>query len=166
MRIAPAVISSINNNRQNPQNTAFGYGVSINIKLPKKSGRVHGDGIKRFLVRVQDVLTGLKGEYLAIIEKIKNDTQVSEDFMHTIGIKIHAKQNLVPEVMVEVKGIEDNNPIIVSDLSMLDGKRGQEKLLQIKVAVETKARQSAALAKQAESAECAIQTAGTLVATA
>ncbi len=157
MRIAPIITNSMNNNRQNSQTTAFGYGVSINVKIAKKRGRNHTDGAKRYLDRVQDTLHGLKVEFLAIVEKAKNDAHVSEDDMNTIGIRIHAKEDLVPEVVVEVKGIEDKNPIVVSDLSMVSGMNGREKLLQIKAAVEQKAKESAEFAKQA---------AGTLVATA
>lgn len=165
MRIAPIVTNSINN-RQNSQNTAFGYGVSIKVNLVKKRGRNRTDGPKRYLDRLQATLLGLKEEFLAIVEKTKKDAQVSEDNMNTIGIKIYAKEDLVPEVAVEVRGIDDKSPIIVSDLSMVGGMSGGKKLEQIKLAVEQKARESAALAKQKESAQNATQSAETFVATA
>lgn len=151
MHITPVFTNTINNNKQNPQNTAFGYGVSINLKNAKKHGRGHGDGIRRYLDRIQVILTGLREDFLAIIEKAKTDANVSEDDMKTIGIKIHAKQDLIPEVVIEVKGIEDKNPIIVSDLTMIGGMDDSEKLQQIKTAVEQKARESATLAKNSGS---------------
>lgn len=153
MHITPIVTNLINSDRQNSQNTAFGYGVSININLPKKLGRNNGN-VKKYLDRVERVLRDLKNEFLAIIEKAKTEAQVNEDNMNTIGIKIHAKEDLIPEVVIEVKGIDDTKPITVPEVARIGAMQsiqGEEKLKQIKAAVEQKAKESAALAKQSGS---------------
>lgn len=166
MFITPTFTNLINN-RQNSQNTAFGSGLAINAKYPKTRGRDHKQHRPSVnLGVVVQFLTRKKSELSAILSKVLQETGAVNDNMRTIELVAQLKSEIDTEVVIKLRG-GDEKPITISNWVMLkDEKWSTDKASELASAVEQKARESAALTKQAKNAENATQTAGTLVANA
>lgn len=150
MRIAPIFTNSINSNKKNSQNTAFKSGLAINVKYPKVRGRDHKQHRpSKHLGTVEQFLTRIKSKLSTILSNVVQETGAVEDNMRTIELVAQLKSEIDPEVVVKLRG-SDENPVTISNWVMKeDSKWSTDKDGELVRAVEKKARESAALAKQA-----------------
>lgn len=168
MRVVQIFTNSINNNRQNSAKVTFGYGISIETHVPKLKGRDNQRYFNQGLItRIEKFLLDRKDKLKAVVDGVKTAANVSEEVMNTIRLRLQLKSNVEPEVVVTIKSIDDTTPITISEWDrLLEFNIANRKTRQILDAVETKAKESAALAKQAASAKNATQSTETFVATA